>query len=76
MPNPRISNAPFEAPWWLVESDACPFCVQENALNLENRCYECDRPVCPFCVTIVQETKLVRCPVCGQQESCTEEAKA
>jgi hypothetical protein len=35
---------------------------------MEVRCYDCDSPICPFCVVNVTETDAVElCPTCAAE---------
>lgn len=37
-------------PWWLADGDEeCPHCGQLYYIELEFRCPDCDRAVCPHC---------------------------
>jgi hypothetical protein len=33
-----------------IEQEQCPDCLQLYAYELEIRCFDCDSPLCPFCV--------------------------
>ncbi|MEQ9379265.1 MAG: hypothetical protein RJP95_00245 [Pirellulales bacterium] len=54
--------------WWLSGQEFCEFCCQEYALGLEYRCIDCDLPICPLCVVIVEITGDVSCPHCNAAE--------
>ena len=54
-------NAPLR--WF--GSETCRHCLQSFHVALERRCFDCDGPVCVFCI----ETRTVRgtlhCPGCA-----------
>lgn len=50
--------------WWLGGRETCDFCLQLYVLEMETRCAQCDRSVCPMCVTEVQASHLLLCPEC------------
>ena len=57
---------PLRSPWWLAGEETCEFCVQQYSVEVEYRCVDCDRPVCPMCVITVRERHRVWCPECYQ----------
>ncbi len=55
----RISMPP---PRW-VGREQCGFCLQLYVYELELRCWECDRPLCPCCLGSRSPGE-VTCPNC------------
>lgn len=55
--------------WRQVESGACGFCGHRHALDIEYRCYGCERGVCAVCLVTVVETREGYCPECAPQGS-------
>jgi len=53
--------------WWLGGGENCEHCLQDYTLTLEFYCVECDRPVCPHCAIVIEETRQVICPACERQ---------
>lgn len=53
-----------QPPWWLSGEETCEFCAQQYTLEVEFRCVDCDRPICPMCVVVVRESHRVVCPEC------------
>lgn len=57
-------------PWWLeAGSESCPFCEVRYQFEIAYHCVECDRPVCPACVTEIHTTRRVYCPECDPTEA-------
>jgi hypothetical protein len=56
---PRIA---IPMPRW-VGREQCGFCLQLYVYELELRCWECDRPLCPCCVG-ARSPGDVTCPEC------------
>lgn len=51
--------------WWLEDgTETCRFCGARYAYEVERRCTDCDRPMCPWCVVAVRERVDVRCIEC------------
>lgn len=48
--------------------EACGFCRQSYHYEMEIRCVDCDRPVCPVCVVRVRESREWHCPECRAGE--------
>lgn len=64
MPRESRPQSANTSSWWLLGEEHCEHCHQEYTLTLEYRCIECDGPVCPHCVVVVEETTRVVCPKC------------
>ena len=61
------------APWWAprgsgAEAERCSFCLGVYAYELEVRCVDCDRPMCPVCAVEVRRTEVQVCLDCGAEE--------
>ena len=52
--------------WWLSGEQTCGFCAQFYCVEVEYRCVDCDRPVCPICAITVRESRQVFCPECAR----------
>jgi hypothetical protein len=50
--------------WWLGGGESCGFCLLDYSYEVEFRCDDCDRPVCPECVVVVSERAVIICPEC------------
>ncbi len=46
------------------ETERCDFCLQPYVYELEFRCFDCDRPICPICVVTIRARRESRCPEC------------
>lgn len=62
------------APWWAPgdgspESETCPYCLGVYVYELEVRCVDCDRPMCPVCAVVEQRTAVHLCVECGCDEA-------
>jgi len=57
-------NLSAEKPWWLDAEIQCEHCLQHYSRDIRYHCLECDQPVCPLCVVVVQETAEIFCPQC------------
>jgi DNA-directed RNA polymerase subunit RPC12/RpoP len=58
-----------DLPWWLTAgTEQCEFCLRWYRLEAAYYCVDCDRPVCPVCVTTVRASGAVRCPGCRPPE--------
>lgn len=53
--------------WWLETEVACPFCLQEHAVELTWYCVRCDRPVCPICAVELTLHRTAVCPECHEE---------
>jgi hypothetical protein len=63
--------------WWIGEGpEACPWCLQGYAVELERRCTACDRPGCYHCMVRVRVHRLPRvlCPECGAESGGSDAA--
>lgn len=49
--------------WEDDAGETCPFCHQGYAYELEVRCVDCDRPMCPLCAVRLRRRRLT-CPQC------------
>jgi hypothetical protein len=61
------------APWWAPdafhsEAEECSFCFGVYAYELEVRCVDCDRPMCPVCAVSVRRTEVHVCLDCDCEE--------
>jgi hypothetical protein len=61
-------------PWWAPgdgspESETCPYCLGVYVYELEVRCVDCDRPMCPVCAVVEQRTAVHLCVECGCDEA-------
>ncbi|HUH12072.1 MAG TPA: hypothetical protein VMK65_03145 [Longimicrobiales bacterium] len=57
------------APWWLEGgTETCEACTHVYAYHIERRCYACDAPLCPFCVTTVRVDVGVVCSRCEEEQ--------
>ena len=65
----RGAGMSARAPWWLEGgTETCGHCTRVYAYHVERRCYACDQPMCPFCITTVSVSVDVVCPACGAEE--------
>jgi hypothetical protein len=53
--------------WWLEEEETCGSCLQVYSYGVEYRCDICDSAVCPECVVVQRETRLVLCSRCQDE---------
>jgi len=68
----KSDDASIHKPWWLDEETQCEHCFQHYSHNIGYYCIQCDRPVCPLCIVVVDPTQDVHCPQC---QSATLEAE-
>lgn len=59
----RTRHETLVARWWLGGSETCGFCHGVYAYELEYRCCDCDRALCPNCATLRSQGQCV-CPEC------------
>ncbi len=59
-----MTSRSLESVWWLEGSEICPFCDHRYVWEMEVRCVDCDRPVCPVCLVRIRLNEF-RCPDCG-----------
>jgi hypothetical protein len=53
-------------PWWAAGGlECCDFCFQGYVYEVQCRCAECDRPLCPLCAAPRERTDELLCPECG-----------
>lgn len=60
-------SAATQRPWWLGGGATCGFCLQSYVLELEIRCVDCDRPMCPWCAATITERIELVCDECGAE---------
>jgi len=61
------------APWWApgesaAEAEECSVCLGLYTYELEVRCVDCDRPMCPVCAVSVRRTEVHVCFDCDGEE--------
>jgi hypothetical protein len=62
------------APWWApggagAEAEACPCCFGFYAYEIEVRCADCDKPMCPLCAVSGRRIEVHVCVECGAEET-------
>ncbi len=58
--------APSATRWWIGGRQECTFCGGRYAYQMEIRCVDCDRPICPVCaVWVYTESRSHYCPECS-----------
>lgn len=75
-PTERVSRAATsssdptaEASWLLHGAERCEGCEQLYAYEVEVRCVDCDRAMCPFCVVTVRGE--ATCGACDDGEEAS-----
>ena len=61
------------APWWApggssAEAEECSVCLGLYAYEVEVRCVDCDRPMCPVCAVTLRRSEVHVCVDCGSEE--------
>lgn len=53
-----------QRPYWLSGEELCTHCLHTYAYAVESRCNDCDEPVCPHCLVVIDAHDEVLCPIC------------
>lgn len=71
---PMSESQRSAAPWWApggpsAEAEECSFCLGLYAYELQVRCADCDRPMCPVCAVSVRRREVRICFDCEEGEA-------
>ncbi|SDL63995.1 hypothetical protein SAMN05661010_02200 [Modicisalibacter muralis] len=66
-----MSDDPVQStPWWLeLGAQACDFCQRTFHYEAIYHCVHCDRPICPFCMMEIRESREVTCSECHEEDT-------
>jgi hypothetical protein len=64
----KLMKTTKKYPYWLYGGkEICTHCGQPYVYEMEVRCVDCDRGICPTCASSDPETAECFCPDCGPE---------